>query len=95
MAVSRPRSVPRSKFRTAQILIGAVNGVNTSFTTAEVFVHDLPRLSIAVYFNGQRLLLTDDYSIAESGGPGTGYDTVVTLFAPVPGDKIWADYIAV
>lgn len=95
MAVSRPRAVPRSKFRTAQLLVGTLDGVNTIFTTTEVFVHDPPRLSIAVYFNGQRLLLTDDYTLAESGGPGSGYDTVTTLTVPRSGDKIWADYIAV
>jgi hypothetical protein len=48
-----------------------------------------------VYYNGQRLLLADDYTLAESGGPGTGYDTIQTVVVPKPGDKIWADYIAV
>jgi hypothetical protein len=69
--------------------------VNVTFTAGEVFVHDPPRLTICVYYNGQRLLLADDYTLAESGGPGTGYDTIQTVVVPKPGDKIWADYIAV
>lgn len=95
MAATRPRSVPRSKYRTGQVLSGPINGVNATFTTGEAFVHDPPRLSISVYYNGQRLLLADDYAISESGGLGTGYDTVSMPVAPRPGDRVWADYIAV
>lgn len=95
MATSSPRTVPASKHRFGVALAGAVNGVNVTFTTPEKFRHDPPRAQISLYFNGQRVFVGDDFTISESGGPGTGYDTVTTLFAPVPGDKLWADYFAV
>lgn len=95
MATTRPRSVPASKLRFGVRLVGAINGVNTSFTTPDEFKHSPPTADICVYYNGQRLVRDDDFVIAESGGPGSGYDTVVTLFVPVPGDKILVDYIAV
>ena len=94
MAVSGARSVPRSKLRSAQPLAGSIDGVNTSFSTPEPFVHDPPRLTLVLFYNGQRLFISDDFLISESGGPGTGYDTVQTLFAPRAGDKLWADYVA-
>lgn len=94
MAVSRPRNVPASKFRFEVPLAGAIDGVNTAFTAPEAWRHSPPNFAICVYYNGQRLLLVDDYTVLESGGPGTGYDTIVTVMAPRLGDKIWADYIA-
>jgi hypothetical protein len=60
--------------------------------TSEKFVHDPPRLTLALFFNGQRLLLADDFLLSESGGPGSGYDTITTLFAPRVGDKLRGDY---
>lgn len=94
MGVSRPRSVPASKLRSGVVLSGAVNGVNTTFTVPEFFRHDPPSFDIAVYFNGQRVLRDDDFTVSESGGAGTGYDTVETIFVMKTGDKIWADYVA-
>jgi len=83
------------RYRTGQGLIGPKDGVNVTFTTPalEKFVHNLPFLSIQLYYNGQRLILLDDYTIAESGGSGTGYDTVVMEFPPKPGDKLMVDYV--
>ena len=95
MAVSKARSVPRSKLRSSQLLTGPVDGANTSFSTPETFVHDPPRQTLALYYNGQRLFIVDDFLISESGGPGTGYDTVQTLFVPRAGDKLLVDYTAV
>lgn len=94
MAVSRPRSTPAAKLRQEILLAGVVNGVNTTFTTPEIFLQSPPNYSIAVYYNGQRIFLNDDFTVDESGGVGTGYDTVETLFAPKAGDKLWADYVA-
>jgi hypothetical protein len=95
MAVSGARSVPRSKLRSAQPLTGLIDGVNTSFSTPEPFIHDPPRQTMELFYNGQRLFISDDFLISESGGPGTGYDTVQTLFAPRSGDKLLANYTAV
>ena len=51
---------------------------------------------IIVYKNGVRQLYLDDYFIAESGGPGTGYDTVIFVIppatVPAPYDVLTADY---
>ena len=76
-------------------LIGPIDGVNKIFTVPDIFV-DIGNAKIRVYLSGQRILqgVDNDYLISESGGPGTGYDTVTLLGpAPVPGDKITADYL--
>ena len=93
MADTRRRAVPASKFRYGVLLVGDVDGANTVFTTPEVFRHDPPNMAIQFYYNGQRLLETDDYNV--SGPASSQGDTVTTLFTPKPGDKLWADYIAV
>lgn len=77
-------------------LIGAVNDINTVFTTPDgVFLYDVDH-KIMIYKNGVRQLFLDDFFIAESGGPGTGYDTVILTVAPatapLPSDVITADY---
>lgn len=84
------------RYRTGIGLLGAKDGVNSTYTTPglETFVHNLPYLSIAVFYNGQRLTLLDDYVIMESGGSGAGYDTVILVISPKPGDKVSADYVA-
>ena len=84
-----------SRYRAAQGLVGLKNESNVIFTTPglEKFVHNLPFIDINVYYNGQRLALLDDYMVAESGGPGTGYDTIVMTIAPYPNDHLFADYI--
>jgi hypothetical protein len=94
MAVSRPRSTPAANIRQEILLTGSIDGANTTFTTPEAFLQSPPNYSIAVYYNGQRIFLNDDFTVQESGGIGTGYDTVETLFTPKAGDKLWADYVA-
>jgi hypothetical protein len=76
-------------------LVGAINGANTVFTTPDDFEHDPSGASIAVYYNGMRLEggTGCDYTVSESGGAGTGFDTVTLTFAPKSGDKLLADYI--
>jgi hypothetical protein len=75
-------------------LIGAIDKINQVFTTPTYFLHEIGGRSIQVYYNGQRLLDPDDYIPSESGGAGTGYDTITLQGAkpPRPGDKLWADY---
>jgi hypothetical protein len=80
--------------RTGIALIGLINGSNQVFTTPTYFLHEVGGRSIQVYYNGQRLYDPDDYVCSESGGVGTGYDTV-TLQGPKPprhDDRLWADY---
>ena len=90
------RYIPTRRYRTGILLSGPIDGVNTTFTAppGDKFVHDPPYIQIGVYYNGMRLLWLDDYLLVESGGGGTGYDTVVLAIAPKPGDKVFADYVA-
>ena len=83
------------RYRTGQGLIGVKNGVNTTFRVpgTELYVHNLPFITIQLYYNGIRLNLLDDYLVVESGGPGTGYDSVTLLVAPRSQDHLTADYI--
>lgn len=77
-------------------LVGAVDNVNTIFTIPSgVFIQNAD-YKITVYINGIKQLYLDDYTIAESGGPGTGYNTVILTTAPTttpaPADVITANY---
>lgn len=84
-----------SRYRAAQGLVGPKDGVNEVFTTPglEKYVHNLPFLDISVYYNGIRLALLDDYMVVESGGAGTGYDTIIMNIPPLFNDHLFADYI--
>jgi len=85
-----------SRYRVGQNLVGPRDGINVSYHTPglEKFTHNLPFLDISVYFNGSRLALIDDYLVSESGGVGTGYDTIILLVPPpVFNDHLFADYI--
>jgi hypothetical protein len=77
-------------------LVGLVNNVNTIFTIPSGTWIQVPPYKIIVYKNGVKQVLGDDYTIAESGGPGTGYDTVILAIPPetipAPIDVITADY---
>lgn len=72
---------------------GPVNGTNRAFATAYKFQPG----SEAFYFCGVRMVqgAGEDYIISESGGAGTGYDTI-TVTRPVPpraGDELLVDYL--
>jgi hypothetical protein len=79
--------------RTNVVPIGVINGVNTVFTTPDDFIHD-GVTDEAVYLRGQRRLegVGNDYVASESGGAGTGFDTITFAKAPRPGDNILVDY---
>jgi hypothetical protein len=75
-------------------LVGPKDGASRTFrTTPEFFVHDPGGTgkTISVWHNGRRLIQTS--SLEESGGIGTGYDTINLLtFAPVGQSTLVADY---
>jgi len=51
---------------------------------------------IIVEHNGRRLIQNCDFIISESGGIGTGYDTITFIsFVPNPRSEIVADYAIV
>lgn len=66
------------------------DGVRTSFTTAMPFRHGGVD-SESVHYGGQRLLhgAGNDYLAAESGGGGTGFDTIVMSVPP----KSWSNFL--
>jgi len=82
------------RFRYQDELTGTKNGVNAIFTTAEDFVQG----TIQIYWNGVRLFegVALDYTTSESGGVGTGFDTVTFTAGkmPVVTDFLAADYVA-
>ena len=75
-----------------EIPSGLKNNANQVFTTANFFIPD----SEKVYVNGMRMSRKGgfcDYEISESGGVGTGYDTITLgLIAPDPDEQIMVDY---
>lgn len=97
LQVAQQIFISAARFRVGQNLVGPRNGSNLQFTTPglEKFTHNLPFLDISIVFNGSRLFLLSDYLISESGGSGTGYDTIILLVPPpLPNDHLLADYIA-
>jgi hypothetical protein len=88
-----------SQRKTGIYLIGALNGANRVFTTPDKFVH-ANGLSIDVFHNGRRLVETilpyggmGDFFCTESGGSGTGFDTINLLsFVPVGKSILVSDY---
>jgi len=96
LQVAQQLFIAVNRYRVAQNLVGPRDGINITFYTPglEKFSHNLPFLDISIYFNGSRLALLDDYLIAESGGVGTGYDTIILLVPPPRfNDHLFADYI--
>jgi hypothetical protein len=94
----RPVTIPggNTQYKTDQQLVGTIDGSNRIFTTPDIFLHDPPDTSVQVYINGQRIYQDRDYTISESGGVGTGYDTITFVAPPIPGppdpDYLSADY---
>lgn len=76
-----------------QTLAGPQNGVNVVFTTPVKFIASGPsKESFSV--NGVLLLqgVGNDYTVSESGGVGTGYDTITMAFAPRSNDRLSIDF---
>ncbi len=74
-------------------LVGTINGTNTTFTIPSgTWIQSPPLYKIIVYWNGVKQVFNDDYTIAEGGGPGTGYNTVILAVPPMVGDWVTADY---
>ena len=78
-------------------LIGIQNSINRIFTTPETFVDgifDGNEFHILIRHNGRDLVLGVDFTISESGGLGTGFDTIAFIsFAPKKRSVIVADYV--
>lgn len=67
---------------------GAIDGTNATFLAPEKFAEEKE----VVLINGVRMTRGEDYTLAESGGSGTGYDTVVLAYVLRTLDVILIDY---
>lgn len=69
---------------------GVFDAVNDTFTTSVDYVPGTE----ALYYNGVRLTegALNDYTRVESGGVGTGYDTLVVACPPLPGERLLVDF---
>jgi hypothetical protein len=76
-------SLPGIGFIDAEVPVGAINGVNTSFTLSQT---PNPAASVTVYRNGLRLIPNSDYSIS-----GTSITFTANL-VPHPGDTVLCSY---
>ncbi len=78
-------------------LIGPLNGANKTFTTPDKFIEgtlDNNQFAIIVSHNGRQLIKYTDYIVSESGGTGTGFDTVeIISFVPNAKSKLIAEYV--
>ena len=83
--------------RENQPLVGTLDGVNAVFTLpgGEKAIHDPPRSQIKLYRNGYRQALGVgcDYTVSESGGAGTGFDTLTLDPAPRSYEILLVDYV--
>lgn len=92
MATARRLAIAASNFRWGVELNGLKNDINLTFTTSEYFVES----SICVYRSGQRLNVgaDRDYTVSESGGVGTGFNTVIFASpAPKEYENLLVDYV--
>lgn len=77
-------------------LIGVLNDDNRTFTTPEIFINGSfgnNEFRILVKHNGRDLVETIDYFVSESGGSGSGFDTIILTFSPSPESILVADYV--
>lgn len=74
--------------------LGPLTGANQTFTTSQKFTRTVGKEEW-VYYNGvlQEFGATEDYTVGESGGPGTGYDTIYFSVAPKSKEKLEVIYI--
>ena len=78
-------------------LIGVKDGTNRTFKTPDKFIYGIfitgDQFHINIKVDGKNYYEGVDYNLSESGGPGTGYDTVYFKpFAPKPRNLLFATY---
>ena len=79
-------------FSNGEELQGTKDGSNTVFVTSVKFLQE-DKIGIIFNRNGQEQLLGFDYIIVESGGVGTGFDTVIVRKPPRIFDSLICHYI--
>jgi hypothetical protein len=89
-------SILNYAFKQQVDLIGVKDEVNRIFNTPDKFINGQlgnNEFRILVKHNGRDLVENVDYFIAESGGTGSGYDTIILNFSPKPRSVLIADYV--
>lgn len=91
-------TIAETKFRFNVALVGTKDGANLAYTLpgGDKARNADPGYQVLVYVNGQRWT-PNEYTVSESGGVGTGYDTV-TLNAGcelISTDDLEADYVLI
>jgi hypothetical protein len=90
-----PTEIPFA-FKQGIMLLGVKDNVNRVFTTPEKFINGSfgnNNFRILIKHNGRDLVESIDYFVTESGGSGTGYDTIILSFSPKPRSVLVADYV--
>jgi hypothetical protein len=87
-----PTTITPAQFNYDVPLTGTVDGVNTTFTTPTQYLHGLG-IQIQVFVGGMKVA-SNAFTPTESGGAGTGYDTIVFTVAPTVGFSVTADFIS-
>lgn len=86
------------KFKSNVPLIGDYDGTGRHYHVQnnEKFINNSGlnfENKIQIYHNGRLLIENEDYTLSESGGTGTGFDTIyIFSFAPGPGSSLVASY---
>ena len=83
-------------FKQGVSLLGTRDGTNRVFTIPEDFLNGIfgnNIFRILIRHNGRVLVLGVDYTVSESGGAGTGFDTIMFTFAPKKKSELFADYV--
>jgi len=84
-------------FKQEVVLLGTKNNKNRVFTTPDNFINGslgANEFRISIKHNGKRLIEDTDYTVSESMGVGTGFDTITFIaFAPKKKDTLIADYV--
>lgn len=90
--IADPNSMA-GRLKTGVHLTGPIDGLNTVFTAPDLFVHDGTSNEM-VYLRGLRLRegVGNDYVASESGGVGSGYDTITLARPPRVNDVLLVDY---
>jgi len=80
-------------------LIGMRDGINRTFYIPDKFINGLyygNLFNITILHNGKELSENCDFTISESGGPGTGYDTINLIsFTPNKHSSLVATYVII
>ena len=84
-------------FKQGISLIGAKDGTNRTFTTPDKFINGSlgnNEFRIKIIHNGRDLIENENYTLIESGGAGTGFDTIVFIsIIPTTKSKLEVSYV--